>query len=165
MSETVYLGLGGNVGDSAAIFRSALEMIRLIPNVADLRCSRFYRTTPVGAPSQPPYLNAVCFLRAELSLKQLRIELEAIERRLGKHPKGKEEPRTVDIDLLFFGGHRVREGDFEVPHPRWSERLFVLKPLAELCQTVEVPGDGTLDLRDYLKHFSNPHNETVEVDA
>ena len=166
---TTYLGLGGNIGDTVAIFQQALTMIRQVRGVCDLEVSPFYRTTPVSDTPQDDYVNAVCRLKTSLSILQLMEQLQHIERSLGKVPKEKFAPRVLDLDILFFGKELHKHPDCEVPHPRWRDRLFVIAPLKDLTATIDIPnrhipgGIETIDLSQMLKAFPNIHNETVSI--
>jgi 2-amino-4-hydroxy-6-hydroxymethyldihydropteridine diphosphokinase len=143
-TTTVYVSLGGNVGHTPTIFREALQLIEAIP-VSHLRVSSFYQTSPVYTSSIPAvspsfFINAVCCFNTALSLQELLKTLQAIERQLGKIKQPKEAPRTLDLDILFFGSLVYEDQEVQVPHPRWLERLFVLIPLAELTSEVCLEG-------------------------
>lgn len=163
----VYVGLGGNIGDSCAILLKAIQEIAELPGVSDLAVSRFYCTTPVSSIPQDPYINAVCRFKTNFTAKEVLHQLQAIEKALGKKEKLKEAPRIIDLDILFFGLEVHDEADLQIPHPRWSERLFVIAPLADLTSCLWVPngnhpGEKTrVDLQKYLQQFPNIHQETV----
>jgi len=157
-----YIGLGGNLGDSVYFLNQALEKIDRIPGVFDLRVSSFYQTTPVGPPGQREFVNAVCSFYTTHSVLELYRNLIRIERELGKLPKGKYEPRIIDLDLLFFGNKKWRDHQLIVPHPSWDDRLFVLIPLAEIADEVVLP-EGRIQISNRLKSFCNLHHETVTL--
>lgn len=165
----VYVGLGGNIGDTAAVLNNALREIQRLPGVSGLHCSAFYRTTPVGGVSQDDYVNAVCVFDTTLPLKTLHAHLKRIEVQLGKFPKPKDHPRVIDLDLLFFGTQGCQDAELTVPHPRWKGRLFVLVPLMDLTDTIEIPTDEnenetiTLDLVEMFRNFVNVHNEEIRI--
>lgn len=144
-----YLGLGGNVGDTLALFSKALDAIAASEHVQLLETSRFFRTTPVSDIPQDPYLNAACRLKTDLSPFELLEFLQKIEKKLDKIPKAKNAPRPIDLDILFYGNVQLDHPLLQLPHPRWKERLFVLAPLADLIPTVD------------LQKFNNPHEECV----
>lgn len=165
MWTRVYVGLGGNVGDSCAILQKALERIASFPEIKGCKASRFYFSTPVSSIDQDRFVNAVCSFNTCLPPHALLDILQRIERDLGKVPKPKEAPRPIDLDILFFGEERLQDGKLEIPHPRWEERLFVLSPLSDLTDELIVPlsegGTKKIDLKELLKSFQNLHSETV----
>lgn len=154
----VYLGLGGNIGDTQAVFAQALRRIAALPDVSNMRLSRIYRTKPWRALPQRAYLNAVCRLRTTQPLHLLLSELQAIEEALGKLPKPKDCPRILDIDLLLYGETLSESPECRVPHPHWRERLFVLAPLSDLVRSLRVPKAGgeieCVDISQLLRAFS-----------
>lgn len=160
--ETVYLGMGGNLQNPYASIKKALRLIEDIENVSLVNTSSFYQTSPVSKIEQEDYLNAVCSIKTTLTPFQLLEKLKEIERVIGKTPKGKEEPRIIDIDILFFGKKNIDTKDLTVPHPRWKERLFVLVPLAEITSTIEL-SDGILDLDELIKHFPFKKDQKISI--
>ncbi len=160
--KQVFLGLGGNIGDPQALLGKAAAEIAAIPQVSDFRLSSFYLTSPVGPIPQDAFVNAACCFLTTLNVAELLAALQGIERSLGKVPKPKNAPRPLDIDILFFGKEVHETALLTVPHPRWSERLFVLQPLSDLVRYLDIPHKtAPCDLHELLKAFTNPHNETV----
>ncbi len=136
--KTVYLGLGSNIGDRAVHLRAALERLSS-PDLRILRISPIYETEPVDYTDQRWFLNLAAEGETELFPMQLLARVNRIERALGRLrgiPKG---PRTIDIDILLYGGAVVRGERLEVPHPRMAERRFVLAPLADLAPDLRHP--------------------------
>lgn len=164
--EVTYLGLGGNIGDTAAVLLAALGDIAAIDGVEDVTVSRFYETTPVSSLPQADYVNAVCRLMTTLPPSDLFRALRAIEQRYGEKLPVRNAPRVLDIDILFYGTRAYQDEVLTIPHPRWHERLFVLRPLCDLVDSLTVPNtDGsvaTIDLNDMIATFHNPHNERVQ---
>lgn len=135
------MGLGGNLGRPRAAFARALG--RLAPHVTGLKVSSLWRTAPVGGPRQPDYINAAAIFRTRLPARALLALLQEIEREAGRVRSGRRnQPRTLDLDLLLHGSATIRERDLVVPHPRMAERRFVLAPLAEIAPRRVVPGTG-----------------------
>ena len=128
----VYLGLGSNQGDRVGHLRQAVGELER-QGVRPLRVSRLYAGPYVGPGNpQPEYLNAV--VEAEtllLPLPLLDTALE-LERRHGRRPATHQRPRPLDVDILLYGGWRICHPRLVVPHPRLSERRFVVEPLCEL---------------------------------
>jgi 2-amino-4-hydroxy-6-hydroxymethyldihydropteridine diphosphokinase len=134
-----YVGLGSNLGDREGTIRRAAELIGAV------RLSPIIETEPWGYADQPPFLNAAAELETALDPRQLLVHLLDVERRLGRERVGPRwGPRTIDLDLLLYGGERISEPGLEVPHPRLNERAFVLEPLAALVPGLKIPGNGTV---------------------
>jgi 2-amino-4-hydroxy-6-hydroxymethyldihydropteridine diphosphokinase len=139
VTARAHVALGANLGDRAAALARALEALRATPGVRVVAVSRFWETEPVGPP-QPAYLNAAAALDTERSALELLARLHEIERAAGR-VRGSERdlPRTLDLDLLLFGGLVIEAPELVVPHPRMHERAFVLEPLAEIAGDVMHP--------------------------
>jgi 2-amino-4-hydroxy-6-hydroxymethyldihydropteridine diphosphokinase len=162
LTHEVFVGLGGNIGDSVEILRQALDLIKKHPDIRNLRVSRFFRTLPVSPIPQADYTNAVCRFETRLSPLQLLNELQAIEFKLGKIPKSKQAPRAIDCDILFYGDKAISLPELEIPHPRWRERLFVLAPLADLVDILQEPGvSSPISLQQELQAFRHRSHEIV----
>ena len=127
----VYLGLGSNLGDREANLRHALEL--LSGDITLERVSSIYDTDPWGYEDQPRFLNCVCGGWTPLSPSELLAMVKGVEKTVGREPSFPNGPRTIDVDILFYGGRRVVEAGLEIPHPRLAERAFVLVPLAEIA--------------------------------
>lgn len=128
-----YLGLGSNLGDRLAHLQAAVDGLAATPDVHVVAVSRVYETAPVGGPPQDDYLNAVVAVDTVLDPHELLAvaqRLEAGEQRVRAERWG---PRTLDVDVLLVGDEHVAEPDLVVPHPRMSERAFVLVPLADVA--------------------------------
>lgn len=134
-----YVALGSNLGDRAANLRRALAALRASTGIGQVEPSPVYETEPVGPP-QGRYLNAVARVTTTLSARALLTRLLAIEQSAGRE-RGPERnaPRTLDLDLLLFGDRVIDEPGLRVPHPRLSERAFVLVPLADLAPELVHP--------------------------
>lgn len=118
--------------------RLALQELKSYPDLLDCTWSRFYWTSPVSPIPQPHFLNGVCRVRTSLSLITLFSVLQQIEWKLGKKRKDRDAPRKIDLDLLFYDTEIYTSEELIVPHPRWMEREFVLRPLSELTQEFDV---------------------------
>jgi len=135
--ETAYIALGANIPSSAGSPRETLEaaLLRLGELGQVSSRSSLYETAPVGYANQPAFLNAAAALQTTLDPESLLDRLLAIERSFGRDrshgiPNG---PRTLDLDILLYGEHVVSTQTLQVPHPRMTERAFVLVPLAEIA--------------------------------
>jgi len=119
-----------------------LERAIAAMNSAGIRVARqssFYATEPVGTLGQAWFLNAVAEAETSLLPLQLLHALLKIERELGRQRITPHGPRTIDLDILFYGSSVIRSRELEVPHPRLTERRFVLVPLAHLAPELHHP--------------------------
>lgn len=142
MPSAAYIGLGSNLGDRVANLRRALERMDGLPKTRVLRTSSVYRTEPVGKPDQPEFLNMAAEVETGLEPRELLKALFGIEKELGRARGERWGPRTMDLDILHFGGRMLKEPDLEIPHPRAHQRAFVLAPLAELAPDLADPATG-----------------------
>lgn len=149
----IVLGLGSNQGERRTILRQAVKLLEAGDKV-HVRCiSGLYETDPVGNLDQPQFLNAVAVVETELSPGELLQHCLAVEQQLGRVRGERWGPRTIDVDLLLYGGVQMAAADLEIPHPRLAERKFVLAPLAEIAPEALLPGGKTaqellMDLQD-----------------
>ncbi len=146
-SVCAYLGLGANLGDPAQAIRDAIDALRELPQTRIDAISSLYLSAPVDAVGDD-YVNAVAKIRTSLSAHALLTGLQAIEHRFGRERPFRNAPRTLDLDLLLYGGHTIHDEVLEVPHPRMMTRAFVLLPLLEVDAGIQVPGQGPA--RDFL---------------
>jgi 2-amino-4-hydroxy-6-hydroxymethyldihydropteridine diphosphokinase len=121
-----YLGLGSNLGDRAAHLEFALEALRPV------RVSPFYETAPLGYLEQAAFLNCVCEVETALSPWALLGEIHRLENLRQRERPFPNAPRTLDIDIVLYSNFIVRSPRLTIPHPRLTERAFVLAPLADL---------------------------------
>jgi 2-amino-4-hydroxy-6-hydroxymethyldihydropteridine diphosphokinase len=136
--KTVYFSLGSNIGDREANLRAALEQLAGA-GVRVLRVSPIYETEPVDLAEQRWFLNLAVEAETDLFPLQLLARTQRIERALGRVRSVSKGPRTIDIDILFYGNAVIRSEALEVPHPRMTERRFVLAPLADLAPNLRHP--------------------------
>ncbi|MBI4756293.1 MAG: 2-amino-4-hydroxy-6-hydroxymethyldihydropteridine diphosphokinase [Betaproteobacteria bacterium] len=140
--QHVFLGLGSNLGQPETHVLRAFDGLARMPGSRLLRRSSLYRTAPVGFVDQPHFVNAVAEMRTVLSPEALLVAILALERDHGRVRSFANAPRTLDIDILLFGG-LVRHTDrLTLPHPRAHLREFVLRPLAEIAPDCDFPGRG-----------------------
>lgn len=154
----VVIALGGNEKDTRKLFSQVLEKLYARKEFQNIKSSRLYETAPISPIPQSRFLNAAVSFETTLSLEKIFSITEEIESSLGKLPKPKNAPRPIDIDLIFYGDHELKIDSFEIPHPRWKERLFVLYPLADLFE--KAPKD-TITLHERIKSF--PESERQEI--
>jgi 2-amino-4-hydroxy-6-hydroxymethyldihydropteridine diphosphokinase len=151
--KIVYLGLGSNVGEREQNLQAAVDRL----HSAELRITRVssvYETEPQGMRNQRWFLNLVAEAETELFPRQLLGRIVKIERELGRRRMIENGPRTIDIDILFFGNAVVQTGELTIPHPRFAERRFVLAPMAELAPDLRDPGSSRT-MRELLRETAD----------
>lgn len=142
--KQAYIALGANLGDPAATIRAAFAALSGLDGVRLLKSSSLYRTAPVGLANQPDFINAVAQVETSLPSEALLQSLLALEADFGRIRQEKNGPRTLDLDLLLYGGQVLDTPDLTLPHPRLHLRAFVLVPLAEIAPDLAIPGRGTV---------------------
>jgi 2-amino-4-hydroxy-6-hydroxymethyldihydropteridine diphosphokinase len=140
VSVEAALGLGGNIGDVTEAFIAALKRLTEAPGVTLLRASSVYATPPWGKLDQPPFLNMAAIVATDLPAPALLALCLEIERGMGRERLERWGPRTLDIDILTYGEATLDAPDLKVPHPRMTERAFVLAPLAEIAPRLRIAG-------------------------
>ncbi len=135
------VALGSNLGDRVAHLRAAIGEIGRLGTVQGV--SGLYETTPVGGPQQDPYLNAVMVVESSLSPEDLLVQLQSVETSRQRERTVRWGPRTLDLDIIALDQGTVDTPALQVPHPRASERLFVLQPLCDVWPEAVV-GDGLI---------------------
>ena len=128
-----YFGIGSNLGDRLAHLQRAVDALAQEPGVRVAAVSRVYETVPVGGPPQDDYLNAVIAVETTLDARALLGIAQRLETAANRVRRERWGPRTLDVDILLVGDEHVDEPDLHVPHPRMTERAFVLVPLADVA--------------------------------
>ena len=137
MLTEMYLGLGSNLGDRAVNMGRGLDMLGRLGK--GLKVSSLYETTPQGFSSQPPFLNAGCRIWTALDPFQVLLKVQEIEKAVGRQRAFPNAPRVLDIDLLVCGRMVLECPGLTIPHPRMSQRAFVMLPLAEIAPELQHP--------------------------
>jgi len=137
---TVYLGLGSNMGDRQANLERALDLLSQRMRLG--RVSPIYDTEPTGNTHQPRFLNLVAQAYTSLAPLGLLTLAKGIEAKLGRVPGKRNAPRPIDIDILFHGDLVMKTPKLVIPHPRLTERAFVLVPLVEIDPDLVHPVNG-----------------------
>lgn len=136
---TAYIGMGSNLGDRAGNLLLAVRGM-IAANFVVHRLSSIYETDPVDIDTDLKFLNMVAEIRVTgLNARQVMTRLLRIEYHLGRGDKTEKKPRTVDLDILFFGKEKVNTEFLTLPHPRAHLRRFVLTPLAEIAPNFKHP--------------------------
>ena len=128
---TAYVALGANLGHSLQTVLQTFDALALLSGTRVTGRSRIYRTAPVEAQG-PDFINAVALVHTQLSPLALLHALQALEQQSGRERPYKNAPRTLDLDIIFYGDLALSTPELTLPHPRWHERAFVLLPLAEV---------------------------------
>ena len=148
-----FVGIGANLGDPVAQVRAGIAALATLPQTRLVAASSLYRTAPVGYTAQDDFVNAACLLETELAPRALLDHLHAIEAGAGRERRFKDAPRTLDLDLLLYGGETIDEPGLALPHPRLHERAFALAPLVELDPDCVIPGRGPA--REWLARIAH----------
>ena len=141
---TTYLCLGGNLGDRMAALTEALQLLDGTLGMRRVACSSVYETEPWAVADQPNFLNLVVAYETILSPADLLAACKSVEAEVGRVASYRWGPRLIDVDILLYGEEVVNLAtpDLQIPHPRLSQRAFVLVPLAEIAPDIIVPPDN-----------------------
>lgn len=151
----VAIGLGSNLGNRAEVMRGAIRDLAVVGPV--IATSSIYQTEPIGGPDgQSAYLNAVCLIDTDQRPNTILDMLQGIEQKWGRARLERWGPRTLDLDILLFSDRSESSDRLVVPHPRLTERRFVVEPL------VEVWPDAAIDGRPVAEALAALGNQSVE---
>jgi 2-amino-4-hydroxy-6-hydroxymethyldihydropteridine diphosphokinase len=157
----IHIGLGANLGEAETSIREALALLKAWANEHDVKAnfkhSRLYRSGAIGGPG-PDYINAIAQCNCALSGDDILRSLQAIENRFGRTRSYPNAPRTLDLDLLLIDGEHHLQPHLIVPHPRLTERAFVLKPLAELQPLLTLSGKP---IQQWIRLCSDQYCEAI----
>lgn len=137
---TIYLGLGSNMGNRQDNLERALDLLSQRLRIGNV--SSIYDTEPIGNVNQPCFLNLVCQAYIRLAPRELLTLAKGIELKLGRAVGKSNSPRPIDIDILFYGDLVIEMPELVIPHPRLTERAFVLVPLDEIAPDLVHPVSG-----------------------
>jgi len=140
-----FVGIGANLADPEANVRRAIEMLSRTADTRVVASSSLYRTAPMGQLDQPDFVNAVVELETGLEPAALLDELLALEKAFGRQRSTRNAPRILDLDLLIYNDQCCESQHLTLPHPRISERAFVLVPLVEIAADVQVGQLGSAE--------------------
>lgn len=135
----VFVGMGSNLGDRRLQLQKACDACRVLPATTVVRTSSIYETSAVGIQDQPRFLNAVIELTTSFDPHGLLEQLQRIENGLGRTHTIRWGPRRIDLDILLYDDVVLVSNELTIPHPRMTERKFVLMPLVELDPAVLHP--------------------------
>jgi 2-amino-4-hydroxy-6-hydroxymethyldihydropteridine diphosphokinase len=130
---TCYLGIGSNLGDRRKNIKLALAKIKALPETRIIKVSNAIETDPIGGPAaQGKFLNAALKIKTKIPALKLLKLLKQIERTLGRTRTVRYGPRTIDLDILFYGDKIINRRELTVPHPRIFQREFMIRLLLEV---------------------------------
>lgn len=138
MKKTVYLSLGSNLGDCEAQIHEAIAHLQKLGEAISV--SAFYETEPVEVDrEQPWFLNCALAIETDLPSLLFLNKMLGIEQSMGRTRNEKKGPRTIDIDIVFFGDDILDTAELTIPHPAMQQRRFVLAPLEEIAPDMMHP--------------------------
>lgn len=149
---TAILGLGSNVGDKAANIEAALRVLTRDGAIRLVARSKNYRTEPWGLLDQDWFVNAAASVATDLPPSELLARCFAVEAELGRVRKERWGPRIIDIDILVYSGVSIDTPQLVLPHPRITERDFVLVPLVELAPDLKIKDKTVRAWLDHIDH-------------
>lgn len=141
MANRAFVGIGANLGDAQTTVMDAIASLHQLVQTELIAQSSLFVTAPIDS-SGDDYINAVVELRTTLSAQVLLSQLQELELACGRVRPYRNAPRTLDLDLLLFDNQQIRTDDLVVPHPRMTERAFVLIPLLQIDPLISIPGKG-----------------------
>lgn len=130
--ERAYIALGSNLGDRKEHLAAARAALAALPATRWVAASSVEETQPLAGMDQPPYLNQMVLLETSLEPRPLLAACQAIERSRGRVRTEHWGPRTLDLDIVRYGGRRIADPDLIIPHPELPNRDFWIRELAEL---------------------------------
>ena len=147
VNSQVFIGIGANLGDAKLTVSKAIAALAQLPHTTLVAQSALFGSAPIDSTGDD-YVNAVAELSTRLSATDVLPHLQAIELAHGRKRPYRNAPRTLDLDLLLYGDEEINTNDLQVPHPRMTERAFVLLPLLQLSADISIPGKGRA--QDYV---------------
>jgi len=143
MAETVYILMGSNMGDRERNLHRALGKVELIPGLEVIATSGIYVSEAVDMDGEnPSFMNQVVMAEYQFRPKELLLQLEIVEKGMGRTGKGKKLPRTIDLDILLFGEEIVETETLSIPHRELLRRPFAMIPLLQITPDLTHPVTG-----------------------
>lgn len=141
-TSQVFIALGSNLENPVLQIQQAFEELKQLPDIHLISQSSLYKSAPVGRLDQPDFINAVALVETYLTPHDLLNALLIIEHNHGRVRESLNAPRTLDLDILLYDDLECQDEKLTLPHPRMSQRAFVLKPLMEIAPHCYIPGLG-----------------------
>jgi len=151
----VWLSLGSNVGHREKNLLNAIDALKNLPVIQQLKESTWYETEPWGMTDQPVFYNLVVEIETDASPLELLNAIKAIETQLGREDGAHWGPRLIDIDIILFGDTVFKSSTLEIPHPFFRERAFVLVPLSDLRADIVDPVSNS-SIKELLDELPQP---------
>lgn len=142
----VFLSLGSNIGDKVDYLDKAVEELEKNAFIHKVKSSSYYSTAPVGFLDQDEFVNIAVMLETSLSPLEMLDVCQNIESTLNRVRLIRWGPRTIDVDIILYDDLVMNQERLIIPHPRAKERSFVLIPLMELDDRLEIDGQAIRDL-------------------
>lgn len=154
-----YLGLGTNMGDRETYLSSAVKLLDNYENITVTNKSKIYETKAWGYTDQADFLNMCIEIKTSLNEYELLKVCQEVELKLNRERIIRWGPRTIDVDILFFNDVILNNEDLYIPHPRISERAFVLIPLMDINKNLLIKGKV---IGEYLNSLTNEERDEVK---
>lgn len=154
-----YLGLGTNMGDRETYLSSAVKLLDNYENITVTNKSKIYETKAWGYIDQADFLNMCIEIKTSLNEYELLKVCQEVELKLNRERIIRWGPRTIDVDILFFNDVILNNEDLYIPHPRISERAFVLIPLMDINKNLLIKGKV---IGEYLNSLTNEERDEVK---
>ena len=151
-TEIVYLSLGSNIGDRESNLAQATMALSINFEISGIKSSAYYESEPLYNKDQPDFLNSVVKFSTTLKPFDVLDVVQKVEKMLGRPEKReKNQPRIIDIDILFHGDAVLETEDLSIPHPMISLRKFILIPFAEIEPDFKIP-HSNLTINDLIEN-------------
>ena len=141
----IYIALGSNLDEPSEQIYKAINSIDAFDDLSVTHISSLYKTKPIGKIDQPDFINAAIEVEGDISPENLHAALQDIETQAGRIRMELNEPRTLDLDILLIDDLIMKTKKLTVPHPRMHQRQFVIVPLFEINQKLNIPGIGPIN--------------------
>lgn len=141
MRVKAFIGIGANLGDAQTTVQQAIQSLAQLPQTALQAQSSLFLSAPLDAQGDD-YVNAVVELNTALSALDLLRAMQELELAFGRERPYRNAPRTLDLDLLLYADQKIQTEELTLPHPRMTDRAFVLLPLLQLDPFICIPGQG-----------------------
>ena len=156
-----FIALGSNLEDPVFQIQQAFKALTQLPDTHLVKCSSLYKSTPVGKLDQPDFINAVAQIETILKPQALLTALLEIEHHQGRIREAINAPRTLDLDILLYENLQFFDEGLTIPHPRMTQRAFVLQPLMEIAPNCYIPGYDSI--RKLLTACSGQKLEKIQA--